>query len=135
MGIHAFENGNNAFEGHLAQDLHIAGADFHLAGDGQIEEVGGAHAVNGGDESDGNAAADFVNLVEVLHGLDEAENRADDANRGSEAAGGLEDLRNLFFVFGLIVELEFDHFAEFLGFGAIDGQHEGFSEERVIDFL
>ena len=70
---------------------------LELAGGGQEEEIGGADAVDGGDEGDGDAAADLIDVVEVLHDLDEAEHRADDADGGREAAGGLEDGGNALF--------------------------------------
>ena len=60
----------------------FADAEFEFAGGGEKDEIGGADAVNGGDEGDGDAAADLVDLVEMLHDLNEAEDGADDADGG-----------------------------------------------------
>ena len=69
----------------------VAHADAHLAGEGQKEEIGDAHAVDGGDKGDGDAAADFLNVVEMLHHLNQPEHRAENADGGRKASGRLED--------------------------------------------
>src|SRR5271155_2895820 len=103
-GIHTFENGEHALEHHLAANLFLAYAQPDLSRHWQKKEVGGADAVDGGDESDGDAAAYFGGVVQVLHDLNEAEDGADDTDRGRESSGGLEDFGNVRFVLGLIVQ-------------------------------
>ena len=98
--IHAFEDRDHAFQHHLAAVLAVADADAHLAGEGQKEQVGDAHAVDGGDKGHGDAAAHFLDVVQMLHHLDQAEHRAENADGGREAAGRLEDRGQPLFVFG-----------------------------------
>ena len=129
--VHAFEDGDDAFEHHLFDHLLFAVAELEFAGGGKTDEVGDCDAVDGGDESDGDAAADLVDVGEVLHDLDEAEHGADDADGGGIAAGGFEDGGNLFFDLGFVVELELHDLADFAGLGAVDGEHEGLFEEWV----
>ena len=76
---------------------------------------------------------DFVDLVEMLHHLNQSENGSDDADGGRESSGRLKYLRNLLFVLGLIVEFQFHDLAQFLGLGAVDRQHERFLQERIVD--
>ena len=96
---------------------------FIFPATGKIEEVGGTDAVDGGHEGYGDAASDFVDLVEVLHDLNQSEDRADDADGGGKASGRLEYLGNLLFVLGLVIEFEFHDLAELFGLGAVDRQH------------
>ncbi len=111
MGVHAFEDRGHAFERHLAGDLFLADAEFHLSGHGEIQEIGGSDAVDRGDKGNCDAAADLIDLIEVLHHLNQAEHGADDADGRRKAAGRLEHLGNLLFVLCLVVEFEFHDLA------------------------
>ena len=62
---------------------------------GRAIEVGEADAVDGGDEGNSDSTAHFINLIEVLHDLNEAEYGADDANGGSKSSGGFIDAGQL----------------------------------------
>ncbi len=75
-------------------------------------------------KDDGDAVADFVDVGEVLHYLDEAENRADDTDGGSETTGRFEDLGFGFPVMLVEGDVDLDHLAEVLKIGAVDGEHE-----------
>ena len=108
-------------------------AKLELAGGGQADEVGEGDSVDRGDEGDGDATADLVYVGEVLHHLDEAEDGAYDADGGGVAAGGLEYCGNLLFDLGFVVELELHDLADLAGFGPVDGEHQGLSEEWVGD--
>jgi len=132
-GVHAFEDGDDAFEHHLFDHLLFAMAKFELARGGEEDEVCHGYAIDGGDEGDGDATADLVDVGEVLHDLDESEDGADDADSGRVASGGLEDGGNLFFDLGFVVELELHDLADLCGFGAVDGEHESLSEKRIRD--
>ena len=77
----------------------IADADAHFAGEGQKEEIGDADSVDGGDEGDGDAAADFMNVVQMLHDLNQSQHRAENADGGRKASGRLEDRGQPLFVF------------------------------------
>ena len=101
--VHAFKNRGHAFQGHFSGDLLFADAELQLAGDRKIEKIGGADAVDRGHEGNGNTAADFVDFVEVLHDLDQAEHRADDSD-GWSKTGRLTQIPagNLLFVLRLI---------------------------------
>ena len=125
--VHAFKDGDDAFEHHLLDHLLFAMAELEFAGGGEADEVGHGDAVDGGDEGDGDAAADLVDVGEVLHDLDEAEDGADDADGGRVAASGFEDGGDLFFDLGFVVEFELHDLADFGGLGAVDGEHEGLS--------
>ena len=131
--VHAFEDGDDAFEHHLFDHLLFAMAEFQFARGGEADKVGDGDSVDGGDEGDGDAAADLVDVGEVLHDLDEAEDGADDADGRRVAAGGFEDGGDLFFDLGLVVELELHDLADLAGFGAVDGEHEGLFEEGISD--
>jgi hypothetical protein len=62
-----------------------------LPAKGKKEEIGDAHAVDGGDEGHGDAFAHLLNIVKMLHDLNESQHRAQDADGGREASGRLED--------------------------------------------
>ncbi len=110
-------------------------ADAHLAGEGQEEEIGDADSVDGGDEGDGDAAADLVDVVEMLHDLDESQHRAEDADGGRESSGRFEDRGEPLFVLRDGVEADLHDLAQFVGLGAVDGQHEGLLEKGILDGL
>ena len=131
--VHAFEDGDDAFEHHLLDHLLFAVAEFEFAGGGKADEVGDGDSVDGGDEGDGDAATDLVDVGEVLHDLDEAEDGADDADGGRVAACGFEDCGDFFFDLGFVVELELHDLADLAGLGAVDGEHEGLLEEGIGD--
>ena len=58
---------------------------------------------------------------------------------GEKPPADSKTLRDFFFLLRLVVELEFHHLAQFLGFGAIDGQHERLLQRKgssiVAEFL
>ena len=132
--MHAIENGEHAFECHLAEDLFFADSNSEFAGCRQEEKIGGADAINRGHKSDGNSPADFIDFVEVLHHLDEAEHSSDNANGRREATSRLKELRNFLFPFFFVVEFEFHNLAELLRFCAVDCQHERAAEKGILDF-
>ncbi len=70
---------------------------------------------------------------EMLHDLDEAEDRADDADGGGEAAGCFEDLGDALILLALVVELQLHHLAQVGGADAVDGQHQALLEKGVVD--
>ena len=104
-----------------------------FAGDGEGDEVGEADAVDGGDEGDGDAAANLIDFIEVLHDLDESEDGADDSDGWGEASGGFIDAGQLVFGFGAGVEFKLHDGAQLAGLGAIDGEHEGAAHEGIGD--
>jgi len=130
-GIHTFNDGDDTFERHFTANLFLADADFDFSRTREKEKVRHADAINCGNEGDGDAASDFADVIEVLHDLNEAENGADDADCRREATSGFEHSGDVVLVFGLIVELEFHHFANFLWLGAVHSEHEGFFEKRI----
>ena len=67
----------------------------------------------------------------MLHDLDEADDRADDADGGGESAGGFEDGGNAGFDFADIVDLDLHDAAQLGGFGAVDGEHQGLAKKGV----
>ena len=80
--------------------MAVADADAHLAGEGQKEKIGDADAIDGGHKGHGDAAAHFLNIVQMLHHLDQAEHRAENADGRRESARRFEDRRQPLFVFG-----------------------------------
>ena len=58
-------------------------------------------AIDGGDESDGDAAPDLIDLVEVLHDLNKSKNGADDSDGRRETTSRLKDLRQFIFLLRL----------------------------------
>ena len=52
---------------------------------------------------------------------------------GGEAAGRFEDFGNVLFIFGLIIQLQLHHLAELLRFGAVNGKHQGFLQEGIVN--
>src|SRR6202040_315976 len=85
--IHALEDGDDAFEHHLFNHLFFAVAELEFARGGEADEIGHGDAVDGGDEGDGDAAADLVDVGEILHDLDESKDRADDTDGGRVTSG------------------------------------------------
>src|SRR5258708_33012485 len=69
----------------------------------------------------------------MLHDLDQPQKRTDDSNGGSESSGGLEALRDLLFVLGLVVQFQFHDLAQLLWFGSIDCQHHRLAEKSILD--
>jgi hypothetical protein len=67
--VHAFEDGDDAFEHHFAQGLFLSHAQLDFSRDGKKKKIGGAHAIDGGDKRHGDAAADFADVVQMLHHL------------------------------------------------------------------
>src|SRR5579871_650972 len=70
--VHALHHGADAFEHEL---LHLDGmveSRFDLVRYGKKEDVGGRDAVYRRDERYSNAAADFFNVLEMIHHLDQA---------------------------------------------------------------
>src|SRR5580692_1606792 len=126
--VDAFDDGEDGFKGHLADDLALAEADFELAGPGQKDEVGGAYAVKRSDEGDGDAAADGVDVLQVLHDLDEAKDGADDADGGRKAGRGFKHFWNAGVFFAGVVQVQLHHFAQVFGVGAVDGELESVFE-------
>ena len=70
----------------------------------------------------------------MLHNLDEAQDSADDADGGSKPGGSFKDLGDARVFFAPVVELELHHSAEVGGGDAVDGQHEAFFQEGVLNF-
>ena len=106
-----------------------------LPAQGKTEKVGQSNAVDGGDEGDGDTTPDLGDVVEVLHDLDQAENGSDDSDRGRETSRGFENLRDVFFVFSLVIQLEFHHLLKLLRLGAVNGQHQRLFQEGIFDLL
>ncbi len=133
--VHAFEDGDHAFQHHLAALLSVADADAHLAGEGQEEEIGDAHAVDGGDKGDGDAAAHLLNVVQMLHDLNQPQHRAENADGGREASGRLEDRGQPLFALRGGVQADAHDLAQLGGLGAVHGQHQGLLEEGILNGL
>src|ERR1700722_5564109 len=102
--IHALQNRSHSFQRHLPLDLLLANARFQLARDWQVEEIRGSDSINGGHECDRYAPSYFIDFIQMLHHLNQAEDGANDADGGGKSSGGLKHLRNLFLIFGLVVE-------------------------------
>ena len=107
--------------------------DPHLAGEGQKEEIGDAHSVNGGHKGYGDSAADFLNVVEMLHHLDQAEHRAENSDGRRKAASGLEDRWAAVLGFHRGVEADPHDLAQLGGLGAVHGEHERLLEKWILD--
>src|ERR1700760_4166839 len=81
-------------------------ADLQLAGRWQKEKIGAAHSVNRRHKGNGDAAPYVIDLIEMLHHLNQAEHGAQDADRWRKATRRLEDLRDALLGLGLIVQLQ-----------------------------
>src|ERR1700722_12141902 len=81
-GIHAFEDRNNAFKHHFAASLFLAHAILDFSSYRKKEKVGGSDAIDGSHKGDRDPTADFVDVVEMLHDLNQAQDGADDADGG-----------------------------------------------------
>src|SRR3954468_19823611 len=113
--VHTFENGDHAFENHFASNLFLTYAKLDLAAYWKEEKIGRSNSVDGGHKGNRDAAANFADIIEMLHHLDQTKHRADDAHGRRKSAGGFEYFGNVIFVLGLIVEFQFHHLANFLG--------------------
>ena len=110
-------------------------ARLELVPHGKQNQVGEAHAVHRRDKGDGNAMADALDIVEMLHDLDQTEHRSDDADRRGITAGGLEHLG-----FGFPTPLgnfdfEFHHAPQVLQIHAVDREQERLAEKRIGQFF
>ena len=71
----------------------------------------------------------------MMHHLDQAEHRAENADGGREAAGRFKDRGQTLFVFGNRVEAYVHDFAQLGGLGAVNGQHQRLFQKRILDGL
>ncbi len=122
FGIHTFGDADDAFEDefHIFQSAFEPGFDFGVGG--QKDKIRQGDTVNGGYKSDGDSVADALDILQMLHDLNEAKDSADDANGGSVAAGGFEHFRFSLAAAGGCFDFEFHDAAQILQVGAIDGQ-------------
>src|SRR6185312_16332323 len=133
--VDALEDADHALEHQLVFQVRLAAAYPQLAGHGQEAQIGGGHAIDGGHKGHGDAAPHLLDVVEVLHYLNKAENGADDADGGGEAAGGIKGLDGALGLLGLVAEFEFHIVAQLLRLGAIHRQHQSLAQKGFLDAL
>src|SRR5215475_7608073 len=112
--VHAFDDGNDTFERHFAANLFLPHADFDFSSAWKEKEIRHTDAIDCGNECNSDSAANFADVIEMLHDLNKAKDRADDADCWSKTAGGFEHFGDVILVLGLVVEFELHHLADFL---------------------
>ena len=132
-GVDTLDDGQDGLEGHFLNDLLLSYANSEFSGPGQEQQVGRAHSIYSCDEGDGDAFADFVDVLEVLHDLNEAEHSADDADGGSKSCGSFKDFGDARVIFATVVKLQLHHPAEVGSADAVNGEHEAFFEEGILN--
>ena len=105
------------------------------AGQRQPHDVGAHDAPQGRDERAGDQVAELVRLAEVLQHVDQADDRADDADRRGVAAHVGEELRALLVGRPLGRDLPLEDVPQLLGVGAVDGGLQAVPQEVVVDPL
>ena len=125
----------NAHEA-VANDLALAhpacDGELDLVGDGQEHQVGQAHAIDGGDEGDRDAGAQLAGFGQVFHYVDQAHDRAENAERRGIAACRLPYARSLAFVRFEIDDLDVERIAQLGRIGTVDQQLQPGFLERVV---
>ncbi len=95
---------------------------LQLVADGQHQQVGEADPVDGRDERHGDTAAQLAGIGEITHHVDQAHDRADDADRRGIAAHALEHLGRPQIAALLGVQVHLENAANHLWLGAIHEQ-------------
>ena len=117
----------------ISDKLFFADSDSQFPGGGRQEEVSGPDAVNSGDKCDCDAASDLVDLVEMLHDLDQSYDCANDSYRRGEAARRFEDLRDFFFQLRVVVESKLHDLPKLARLGSIHCHHQRSLQKGVRD--
>ena len=81
----------DALNDHFFEMLALLVSQAEFVGNGQEDQVGGSQAVEGGHEGHCHPGAQFGRLGKMLHHLDEAQHRPQDADGGSIPPGGFKD--------------------------------------------
>ncbi len=131
--IETFDNPNDAFEHHFASFCFGGDAGFDFVGCGEKDDIGNANTVNGGDKGYSDAVADLIDVSEIFHDLNEAENSTDDPDGGGIAAGGFKDFGFGFGVMFFYRDMKLHGGAEFVEVTPIDSHVDGTREEGVGD--
>src|SRR5438874_8765875 len=71
--ILTFKYSEHAFQHHFLEDHGLAMLVFEFGGGRKEKDIGGAYTVNRGDERDRDSFADLLDVVQVLHNLNESE--------------------------------------------------------------
>ena len=129
--VQSFQDADDPFQHHLLHHDVFFVPDFELSRRRQAKEVRQCDTINRGNERDGDAFADFIDIVEMLHHLDQAKHRADDADRRSEASRRFEDLRNFLLHLGFVVDLKLHDLPYLRRFCAVHGQHQSLLQKGV----
>lgn len=90
-GLSPLDDSQDTLLNQLAAQAIAAGLRPDAGGGRQQEQVGGTHAINRRHERYRDAAAHLSYVVQLLHHLDQPQNRADDSHGGRVSAGVLED--------------------------------------------
>src|SRR5271163_2804474 len=130
--VEALEDGDDSFQYHLLDHELFVEPDLELACSRQKEEIGGGYAIDGSHEGNRDAAPHLVDIVQMLHNLNQAEYRTDDADGGRKSAGRFEDLGDSLLRVGLIIQLQFHDLSELDGIGAVDCQGQGLAHVRIL---
>src|SRR6185437_2606511 len=133
MRVQTFLNAHHSELHDFLGDHPLRGHALELGSDRDEDQVREAHAVEGRNESDGDPLPDFRGVIEHGHDVDEAQDRADDTDRGRITTHSLEDLACHFFVFECERDLRIDDLTNRVGLETVDHVFDRFFEHRVLD--
>jgi hypothetical protein len=134
-GIEPGRDGENSFADQSAQANARLSLRPNFCGDGQQQQIREKNSINGGYESSGDACAHLLNVIEMLHDLDEADGGARHAKgrgiprSGFVKGGGAIRLRGESFY--IRVEQSFDGFFS----DSIHGQTQGFAKKGIFNLF
>ena len=77
----------------------------------------------------------FIDVRQILHHLDEAQYRADDADGWRIAPAAVENFRSFFGPGFMQINFKFHHRLEFFQVGTVDGEAESLLEKGIGDVL
>src|SRR5690606_16698069 len=133
LGVQSLYDAGHPFEHQLLDPDGFLDPCLQLVAGGEEEQVRRCDTVNRSDEGHGDALPHQVDVVEVLHYLDQAEDRSDDADGRGVAAGGFVDLGFSFPLPLLRIEFNRHDAAQLLDIGTVHTERERLLQKRVGD--
>jgi hypothetical protein len=110
-------------------------ASAQFVGRRQEEKVRRTHAIDGRHKCHGNSPAHLVDILQMLHHLNQSQDGADNAHRGSISTGCFVHLGLGFRPVLLHGHLEFHHLADSVQIGAVHRQVQRLAQKFVRDAI
>src|SRR4029077_20506060 len=116
-----------------AFDFFSASWNSNFPGGGKQEQIRRPDSVNRGHKCHRNSPPHLIDVVQMLHDLNQSENGSDDPNRWGKSSGGFKDSGNVVLVLSLLLQFHLHHFSQLSRLGPIHGEHQRLPHERVLN--